>query len=214
MGMAAGAIMQDSTVIIVDDDVAVRDSLQALLDVAGYATECYASGIAFLKACTGSNNACVLLDVHMPKVGGLEILKRLRAVRSSSPVIMITGNGDMEMAVQAMRSGAVGFLQKPFQEDELLESVEHALSIAGDPHDRIAVSKAAQWKLERLTQREREVMELLVTGKLNGEIAHKLSCSLRTVEIYRARIMEKVGADNLPQLVRVAFLAGVQTTEK
>jgi two-component system response regulator FixJ len=125
----------------------------------------------------------------------------------------MTGNGEVETAARAIRSGAIGFLQKPFVEEKLFDSVEHALSIAGDPGYRVAATKAAQQNLEGLTQRERQVLELLVTGRSNVEVAGELNCNLHTAEIYRARVMQKTGADSLWQLMRIALLAGVLIAE-
>jgi two-component system response regulator FixJ len=202
-----------STVTIVDDDAAFRGSLEALLGAVGYATDSYSSGVEFLDTYNNQGNACVLLDARMPKMDGLQVLQALQSFRPSPPVVMITGNGELATAVQAMQLGAIGFLEKPFHEAELIENVEYALSLARDSDIRIAATKAAQHKQRGLTQRERHVMELLVTGKTKAEIAVELSCTLSSAEIYRTRVLEKMGADSLLQLMRVAFLADVQISE-
>jgi len=200
---------RDYIVVIVDDDEAVRESVQALLDSAGYATDTYASGFEFLEALDGSLQGCVLLDGWMPRMSGSEVQERLNANGSNLPVIVITGNGDMAMAVQAMKSGAIDFLEKPFEEEQLFESVKNALSVAEDGESQRAISADVQRNLERLTERERDVMAQLVAGRRMSEIADELGYSLRTVEIYRARVMGKMGAYRLPQLMRMAFIAGM-----
>jgi two-component system, LuxR family, response regulator FixJ len=199
--------MSGDTVAVVDDDDAVRNSLEALLDAAGYATESYSSGAAFLDACMDLGKACVLLDAVMPTMDGLEVLQTLQRYRPYPSVIMMTGNGEMETAARAMRLGAIAFLQKPFVEDELFESVRHGLSIASDAGYRAEIVKTAHQKLERMTQRERQILDLLVTGKTNVEIAGELNCDLRAAEIYRTRVLEKMDADNPTQLMRTVFLA-------
>ena len=200
---------QNRTVFIVDDDEAVRDSLDVLLEAAGYATETFESGKVFLEACKSDKSGCVLLDVRMPQMSGLEVLERLRASRPDLPVIMMTGHGDVAMAVGAMKSGAVDFVEKPFQDEPLLASVESALSIAEQQDQQQAMSTEARHHLERLTPRERDVLEQLVIGRPNKVIAHELGCSPRTVEVHRARVMEKMNARSLSHLVRMALSAGI-----
>ena len=200
---------RDYIVFIVDDDEAVRESLQALLESAGYATDTYDSGFELLEALDGNLKGCVLVDGCMPKMSGLEVQERLNANGSNIPVIVITGSGDMAMAVQAMKSGATDFLEKPFEEEQLFESVKNALSVAEDGESQRAISADVQRNLERLTERERDVMAQLVAGRRMSEIADELGYSLRTVEIYRARVMGKMGAYRLPQLMRMAFIAGM-----
>lgn len=201
---------RDFTIFIVDDDEAVRESLQALLESAGYATETYASGIEFLETLDGSSKGCVLLDGWMPAMNGAEVQERLIANGSKLPVIVITGSGDMAMAVRAMTSGAIDFLEKPFEEEQLFGSVKNALSFAKDGEGQKATGADVQRNLERLTELERNVMAKLVGGKSLSEIADALDCGPQTVEIYRAQVMEKMGAHRLPQLMRMAFIAGIQ----
>lgn len=200
---------QDHTVFIVDDDEAVRDSLQVLLESAGYRTEAYESGAAFLEACDDGKKGCVLLDVRMPKISGLEVQESLQADRPDLAVVIMTGHGDIPMAVRAMKSGAVDFVEKPFQEDSLFECVEIALSAAERAEREGAINAETMRKLERLTPRERDVLEKLVIGQPNKVIAYEFNCSPRTVEIHRARIMEKMEARSLPHLVRMALAAGI-----
>jgi two-component system response regulator FixJ len=197
-------------VFIVDDDAAVRDSLEALLLALGYETEAFETGGAFLKACETVCSGCVLLDIRMPDINGLEVLARLHGRRPDLPVIMITGHGDVTMAVRAMKLGAVDFIEKPVREEALVESVEAALQIARESERQQAFHDVALANVGKLTPREREVMEMLVIGQPNKVIAQALDCSPRTIEIHRARIMEKMAARSLPHLVRLALAAGIE----
>jgi two-component system, LuxR family, response regulator FixJ len=205
--------MADETqykVFIVDDDAAVRDSLDALLTALGYLTVCFESGVAFIEACEEVCSGCVLLDIRMPDVNGMEILARLHERRPDLAVIMITGHGDVSMAVRAMKSGAVDFIEKPIREEALVQSVDAALQIARQSGRQQAICGAARTNVQKLTPRERQVLEMLVIGRPNKVIAQALDCSPRTVEIHRARIMEKMEARSLPHLVRVALAAGIE----
>lgn len=197
-------------VFIVDDDAAVRDSLDVLLTTLGYETESFATGTAFLEACKSVCGGCVLLDIRMPDMGGLEVLARLQNRRQDLPVIMITGHGDVSMAVRAMKSGAVDFIEKPVREEALVERVEAALQLARQAERNQALQETAFANVQKLTPREREVLEMLVIGRPNKVIAQALDCSPRTIEIHRARIMEKMDARSLPHLVRMALAAGIE----
>ena len=197
-------------VYIVDDDDAVRDSLDALLTSFGFDVELFSSGADFLEGCGKVGKGCVLLDIRMPRMDGMEVQERLHARRPDLPVIMITGHGDVGLAVRAMKSGAVDFVEKPLREEALLQSVEAALRSARTSQRQMALGAAALGNLERLTPREREVLEHLVAGRPNKAIAQFLACSPRTVEIHRARIMEKMAARSLPHLVRLALAAGIE----
>ncbi len=199
----------DLSVFIVDDDVSVRDSLQALLDALGYATDAYKSGVDFLEAASRIGKGCVLLDVRMPKMDGLEVQAHLREARPDLPVVIVTGHGDVPMAVRAMKAGAVDFLEKPFAESILLECVERALGMAARAEQADAFGDAARDNLKKLTPREHDVLVQLVIGRPNKVIAYELGISPRTIEIHRARIMEKMGAGSLSHLVRLALAAGV-----
>lgn len=201
---------QDPIVCIVDDDEAVRESLQVLLETMNYAVEAYESGVAFLENCATLSAGCVLLDIRMPKMSGLEVQQRLQTERPDLPVIIFTGHGDVTMAVQAMRVGAVDFIEKPFEEDVLLASVQNALSLAEQAHQKDDFKTAVQGKLTRLTPREREVFDQLIIGHVNKVVARVLDCSPRTVEIHRARVMEKMAAKSVAHLVRMALAVGAE----
>lgn len=200
---------QNYTVYIVDDDEAVRDSLQVLLDAVGYETQAFSCGPDFLEACQSGFKGCVLLDVRMPRMSGLEVQERLRTVCPDLPVIIITGHGDIAMAVGAMKAGALDFVEKPFHEETLLACIEAALKQAEQTDRRNALNADARRSIERLTPREHDVLEQLVIGRPNKVIAYELGCSPRTVEIHRARIMEKTGAKSLSHLVRLSLAAGI-----
>ena len=204
---------QEPTVCVVDDDEAVRDSLQVLLETMGYAVEVYDSGMAFLQNCAALGTGCVLLDVRMPQMNGLEVQQRLRAERPDLPVVIVTGHGDVAMAVQAMRAGAMDFIEKPFDEGALLASVQNALTRGEQTHQTMDAKAAIQRSLDRLTPREREVFDQLIIGHANKVVARALECSPRTVEIHRARVMEKMEATSVAQLVRMALSAGIEIAE-
>ena len=196
------------TVFIVDDDEAVRDSLGALIESAGLAAESFASGTAFLEGVPPGQSGCVLLDVQMPDLGGLEIQERLAASHASLRVIIVTGHGDVPLAVKAMKQGAFDFIEKPFDDDVLLDCVRRALAETG----RNQNSDGAAGGLDRfgqLTPRERDVLHQLLIGNPNKVIAYELGISPRTVEVHRARVMEKMQARNLSHLVRMAMAAGL-----
>ena len=201
---------QNQIVCIVDDDDAVRDSLQVLLETMDYAVKAYESGPDFLEECTAPEMACVLLDVRMPKMNGMEVQQRLHDIRPALPVIIVTGHADVAMAVQAMQTGAIDFIEKPFQEDALLASVRNALSIGEQSQQREEIRAATLRSLERLTHREREVFDQLILGHANKVIARALDCSPRTVEIHRARVMEKLDVASVAHLVRMALAVGIE----
>jgi two-component system response regulator FixJ len=196
------------TVFIVDDDDAVRDSLGALVESAGLTAESFASGMQFLDAIGPERAGCVLLDVQMPDLGGLEIQERLAANQPALRVIIITGHGDVPLAVKAMKAGAVDFIEKPFDDGVLLDCVQRALAES----QRGQVGEAAAAGIEglgQLTPRERDVLHQLIVGNPNKVIAYELGISPRTVEVHRARVMEKMQAKSLSHLVRMALAAGV-----
>tara|TARA_R110000787_G_scaffold205346_1_gene315766 strand:- start:1226 stop:1855 length:630 start_codon:yes stop_codon:yes gene_type:complete len=201
---------EKNIVCIVDDDEAVRESLQILLETMGYAVHTFESGPDFLEACGTLEAGCVLLDVRMPRMNGLEVQKRLKDITPELPVIIVTGHGDVTMAVQAMREGATDFIEKPFQEDALLASIEHALTLAEQAQRRSETIAAVKSCLETLTAREREVFDQLIVGHANKVIARILDCSPRTVEIHRARVMDKMEAASVAHLVRMALTAGIE----
>lgn len=196
-----------TTVFIVDDDEADRCSLAALVEAHGFDARRYASAPAFLEGHHEAHGGCLLLDVRMPEMGGLELQRTMRAAGISLPVIVMTAFGDVPTAVQAMKEGAVDFIEKPFREEILLTAIHAALD-----QDRKAAEHAARTadidaRRQRLTPRERQVLDHLIRGRQNKEIAHDLGISPRTVEIHRARVMEKMEAHNLPQLIRMALAA-------
>jgi two-component system response regulator FixJ len=196
---------QPQIIHIVDDDDAVRDSLEILLEAAGFAVATYPSGDAFLEQMPAEPAGCLLIDVRMPGRGGLEVQEELRSRNVPLPVVIITGHGDVPLAVRAMKGGAIDFVEKPFSDDLIIGSVRRALDIGASlrRQDSAAASVAARVAL--LTQRERQVLEKLVAGQPNKVIAYELSISPRTVEIHRARVMEKMQARSLSELVRMAL---------
>ena len=201
--------MSGELVFVVDDDDAVRASLRALLETAGYRTARFASGTAFLDSLDTTTGACVLLDVKMPELDGLEVQRRLNDRGVMLPVVIITGHGDIAMAVQAMRAGAVDFLEKPVSRDRLLEAVARAIASGRDAREDRRERSDIDARLGALTSREREVLEQLVMGRTNKIVAHELGISSRTVEVYRRNVMAKMDADSLSHLVRMTLVAGV-----
>jgi two-component system response regulator FixJ len=200
------------TVFVADDDAAVRESLRELLEAAGHDVRCFASGGDFLRTAPGADDGCLIVDVRMPGIDGLELQDRLRASGAPLPVIVVTGHADVPLAVRAMKGGAVDFVEKPFTAATILTAVGRALETARQRHRTDDSVMAAQARLVHLTPREREVFGLLAAGKPNKVIAHELAISPRTVEIHRARIMEKTHARSIAELVRLAVAAGVQAS--
>jgi two-component system response regulator FixJ len=195
----------ERTIHVVDDDAAVRHSLERLLGSMGFATVSYATPGAFLLQAPHLLGGCVLLDVKMPGIGGLEVQVRLKAIGFVLPIIVITGQGDIQTAVLAMKAGAFDFLEKPYEDEVLLAAIEAALAAAPDDHIHQAV-RAAQ-RIARLSPREREVLDALVAGASNKVIAFDLGLSVRTVEVHRARMMERLGSRQLAEAIRLAVLA-------
>ncbi len=195
------------TVHVVDDDAAIRDALRLLLKSSGMRVETHASAEQFLGACRPPVSGCLLVDVRMPGMSGLELQEALAARGIRLPVIVITGHGDVAMAVRAMKAGAVDFIEKPFDNAALLECLRNALARAANAHQHEMKSAEVAAHLALLTQREREVMQLLIAGKSNKVIAADLAISARTVEVHRARIMEKLKARSLADVVRIALAA-------
>ena len=199
--------MVDRTVHVVDDDPAVRRSLERLLDAAGFHVVSYQSPAAFLNAASGLSAGCVLLDIRMPGVDGLEVQARLNRLRVNLPVIVMTGHGDVPSAVRAMKAGAVDFLEKPFDDETLLNAIGGAFAKASRliGGDREAV-RAAQ-RIATLSPREREVLDALLAGRPNKVIAFDLNISVRTVEVHRARMMERLGIKQFADAIRLAVMA-------
>lgn len=194
----------DKLVLVVDDDEAVRDSLELLLESAGHQVKSFEAAVAALEFCRTRPPACIVTDVRMPELDGLEFQERLAKAGIEVPLIVITGHADVPLAVRAMKAGAVDFIEKPFSDQVMLASIESALK-----QPVRATDPALMERLASLTPREREVLELLVIGHPNKVIAHRLDISPRTVEIHRAHVMEKMKARSLPELVRAAMQAGV-----
>jgi FixJ family two-component response regulator len=192
-------------VFVVDDDPAIREWLEVLLKAAGHSVVSFESAPAFLEAYSQGQPGCLLLDIRMPEMSGLELQARLKERDAFLPVIFITSHGDVPMAVEAMRSGAVDFLLKPFGDNDLLDRVRHALALdAANQAERSEVA-AIRERMASLTPRELEVMQLVVQGKANKVIATDLNLSQRTVEIHRARVMDKMAATSLAHLVRMVL---------
>lgn len=198
---------KQGNVFIVGAEDAVTDSLQALLDTVGYATQGFASGQAFLDCWKAGQAGCALLDIRMTKSAGARVQDLLRRTGSRLPVVMMLEAGDVAAALEAMRGGAVDFLEKPVEPDWLFESVDRALSIANGGEFDAALHGAARRKFGRLTWRERAITERLAKGQGILEIAGALRCDATTVEICRGRIMKRTGARSLTQLMRLAFVA-------
>jgi len=198
-----------TTVFVLDDDEAVRDALGALFESCGHHVRTYGSGESFLADLGADFAGCVVLDVRMPGLSGLELQQQLASMKISLPVIIVTGHGDLPMAVKAMKAGAVDFIEKPFDDEVILESVREALARGAKMRTESASTEALKANLERLTAREREVLEQVAFGHPNKVIAHNLGISSRTVEIHRARVIEKLQARNLAHLVRMAIAAGI-----
>ncbi len=201
-------MINSQIVHVIDDDEAMRDSLSFLLDMQGFQTRVYESAMAFLDALPEISGGCVLTDVRMPGLSGLELIDHLREQGSDLAVVVMTGHGDVPMAVEAMKAGVVDFIEKPFADDVLLRAVRGALDRQDSPQDD-GGRKEAEARLVSLSPRERDVLAGVVAGKANKVIAHDLGISPRTVEIYRANLMTKTGARNMAELMRLALLAGL-----
>ena len=194
---------------VVDDDEAMRDSMAFLLRAENFQVQTYADAADFLTALPQIKVGCVVTDVRMPGMSGIELLQRLRELKVSLPVIVVSGHGDVPLAVEAMKAGALDFIEKPFDDDVFLRAVRLALSAHAVDSQRQAQKATINSRLESLSNREREVLEGLVAGHPNKTIAYDLGISPRTVEIYRANVMEKMQARSLSDLVRMALVGGL-----
>jgi len=190
---------------VVDDDAAIRDSLAFLLETAGLTVRCYPSGPALLEHAGELEPGCIVTDVRMPEMSGLELVAKLKDLHVQHPIIVLTGHADVALAVTAMKAGVLDFLEKPFEADALVRAVRAALALG----EGVAASEGERAQIEArlatLTEREREVFDAVVAGASNKLAAQNLGISPRTVEIYRANVMQKMGADNLSALVRMAM---------
>jgi two-component system, LuxR family, response regulator FixJ len=193
-------------VYVVDDDEAMRDALTLLLSSVGYFSKAYPGAGEFLDDYDPKQHACLLADIRMPGMSGLEMQEELRQRSIEIPIIFITGHGDIPMAVEAMKAGAVDFLQKPFRDQDVLDRINDALQRDTDRRDTARQTSVVRERLESLTPREHEVMKRVVAGQANKVIALDLGVSQRTVEIHRARVMRKMGARSLAELVRLVGL--------
>jgi two-component system response regulator FixJ len=193
---------------VIDDDDGLRDALGFLLDVNGIEARFYPSANAFLDALP-VDEGCVLTDVRMPGLTGLELVRELRKRGETFPVIVMTGHGDVPLAVEAMKAGVIDFIEKPFEDERLTTALRSALANLRTVHEPEAARAVAEERLALLSPRERDVLDGVVGGKLNKQIAFELSISPRTVEIYRANLMSKTGARNVADLMRIALAAGL-----
>lgn len=197
----------EQTVFIVDDDVAVRDALALLLGLKGYRTSIYSSAEDFLAALRKEWRGCLVLDIKMGGMSGLDLQARLNEQEAEIPIVVITGHGDAASARQALKSGAVDFLEKPIDDAQLVAAVAAALERDAKRRAERSVGDEVSTRLSRLTPRERQVMDLAAAGRHNREIGEALGISPRTVEVYKARLMEKLQARNLSELIRFALTA-------
>ena len=198
-------ILKKGTVYVVDDDEAVRDSVQWLLEGKGYRVRCFDSAESFLSRYDPREVACLLVDIRMGGMTGLELQARLIEIRSPLPIVFITGHGDVPMAVDTMKKGAMDFIQKPFKEADLVRLVEQMLDHANDSFADSQLAANRDSLLSKLTIRESQVLERIVAGRLNKQIADDLGISIKTVEAHRANSMEKLSANTVADLLKIAL---------
>jgi two-component system, LuxR family, response regulator FixJ len=196
-------------VYVIDDDEAMRDSLNFLLDSSGFSVRLFETAQGFLDALPGLAFGCVVSDVRMPGLDGIELLKRMKATQSPFPIVIMTGHGDVPLAVEAMKLGAVDFLEKPFEDDRLTTMIEAAIRQAAPAAKSEAIAQDIAARVASLSPRERQVMEGLIAGLSNKLIAREYDISPRTIEVYRANVMTKMQAGSLSELVRLAMRAGM-----
>lgn len=197
--------MSDATVFVVDDDPAMRESMSFLMGSVGIRVKTFEDAHAFLDQYDNAERGCLVLDVRMPGMSGLELQERLSTDGVSLPVVMVTGYGDVPMAVRALKSGALDFIEKPFTDQELLDRVNEALNVDRRLHRETEKRENYDTRVGRLTERELQVMRLVVDGRSNKMIAHELGLSPKTVEVHRARVMDKMEVGSLAQLLRLVI---------
>jgi len=198
-------VTQTATVYIVDDDPAVRDSLRWLIESLKYPVETYDSAQTFLDSYSPVNQGCLVLDVRLPGMSGLQLQKKLSEDGIDLPTVIITGHGDVPLAVRALQAGALHFLEKPFRDQEVLDCVQEALELAGSQYTQRREKEKILARMETLTPREYEVMKAIVSGATNKGIAERYAISVKTVEVHRTRVMHKMSADSLPELVKMVL---------
>lgn len=206
-------LAREQCVFVVDDDEAMRDSLAWLLESNGLRVRAFASGEAFLDACAADMPGCLVLDVRMPGMSGLELHEKLQAVCPALPVIFVTGHGDVPMAVSALKKGASDFIEKPFNNKEILRLIEQCLATDREQAGQRRRCAEIRRRLGNLTQREREVMELIAAGRLNKQIADDLGISIKTVEVHRGRVMDKMEVRSVAELVQCMMQASATSAE-
>ncbi len=195
----------EPTVFVVDDDDGVRRGLSLLLSSVGLKVETFPGAQEFLHAFDPARPGCLVLDVRMPGMSGLELQERLKAEHIDIPIIILTGHGDVPMAVRAVQTGAVDFIEKPFREQMLLDRIQQAMAQDGENRAKFARLEASKERLSRLTEREREVLKLVVAGRHNKTIAEELGVTVKTIEFHRSKIMEKTNAVSVAELVRLVL---------
>jgi len=200
---------QRATIFLVDDDASVRRALARMLKAVGYQVECFASATAFQQGYRPGSPGCLVLDVHLPGLNGLQLQEQLASGGYALPIIFITGHGNVPMSVQAMKAGAVDFLTKPFPPEALLNAVEGALARDAQARKSWSEVQRIRQRVETLTEREREVFALVVSGMLNKQTAARLGTSEKTIKVHRGRMMEKMGAGSVADLVRAAIKADI-----
>lgn len=199
---------EKAKVYVIDDDEAMRDSLNFLLDSSGFEVTLFEDAQGFLNAVPKLSFGCVVSDVRMPGIDGIELLKRMKAEHSSFPIVVMTGHGDVPLAVEAMKLGAVDFLEKPFEDERLVAMIESAIRRAEPAAKTESATQDILARIATLSPRERQVMDGLMAGLSNKLIAREYDISPRTIEVYRANVMTKMGANSLSELVRLAMRAG------
>jgi two-component system response regulator FixJ len=206
-------VTNDVVIHIVDDEVAVRQSLAFLISTAGYAVRVHDSAIAFLESCPYPVGHCLITDLRMPGLDGIGLLKRMREFGPPLPTIIITGHGDVPMAVAAMKEGALDFIEKPFDEAVLIEAIERIVGESSLAWDQSREHEVVVERINSLSDRERQVLVGIIAGKANKTIAHEHELSPRTVEVYRANVMSKMHSRTLPELVRMVTATGISISE-